>query len=75
MCFRDFYTGINNIRLGFIGIESKISREEARNIACPEDWFTEVKHSFAYAKEVMDRRQVSGSPRQTNLRLCKAPFA
>ena len=30
MCFRAFYTNIYNIRLGFIKIESKISREEAR---------------------------------------------
>ena len=30
MCFRAFYTNIYNIRLGFIKIESKIGREEAR---------------------------------------------
>ena len=31
MCFRDFYTSIYNIRLGFIKkIENKTSREEAR---------------------------------------------
>ena len=30
MCFRDFYTSIYNIHLGFIKIESKTNREDAR---------------------------------------------
>ena len=30
MCFRAFYTSIYNIRLGFIKIEIKTCREEAR---------------------------------------------
>ena len=49
MCFKAFYIGINNIRLGFTGIERKTGREETRNIACIEDWFTEVER-FAEVK-------------------------
>ena len=53
MRFRAFYTSIYNIRLGFINIESKIGREEAR-----------VKS----AKKTGSLRR-SGSPRRTDLRL------
>ena len=49
MCFRSFYTSIYNIRLDFIKIESKISKEEAR--AKP-------------AKKTGSLRR-SGSPRQS----------
>ena len=30
MCFIDFYTSIYNIRLGFLKIENKTSKEEVR---------------------------------------------
>ena len=49
MCFRDFYTSIYNIRLGFTKIESKTCIEEARTKS---------------AKKTGSPRQ-SGSPRRS----------
>ena len=40
MCFRAFYTRFNNIRLGFINIESKTDKEEARVKLAEAKWFT-----------------------------------
>ena len=41
--FRAFYTSISNIRLGFINIERKIGREEARTKSAKEDGFAKAK--------------------------------
>ena len=50
MCFKAFYTSIYNIRLGFIVIERKTDREEART---------------KLAKKIGSPRQSIPSPRQS----------
>ena len=76
MCFKAFYTSIYNIRLGFIKIESKTGKEDARTKSAKKMGSLrrgKVVHlgeaSLRLGRADRGQKMVSVSPRRTGLRL------